>query len=56
MNQLVKDLSHEIKWAKTYVKFGIGLWGMAQQVISPNGSDTRALSSYEADLPIHANG
>ncbi|MDT2294964.1 family 10 glycosylhydrolase [Paenibacillus larvae] len=27
VNQLVKDLSHEIKWAKTYVKFGISPFG-----------------------------
>ncbi|MDT2276978.1 family 10 glycosylhydrolase [Paenibacillus larvae] len=51
MNQLVKDLSHEIKWAKTYVKFGISPFGVWRNKSSdPNGSDTRALSSYEAQF------
>ncbi|MDT2238468.1 family 10 glycosylhydrolase [Paenibacillus larvae] len=44
VNQLVKDLSHEIKWAKTYVKFGISPFGVWRNKSSdPNGSDTRAL-------------
>ncbi|AQT83816.1 hypothetical protein B1222_04445 [Paenibacillus larvae subsp. pulvifaciens] len=51
VNQLVKDLSHEIKWAKTYVKFGISPFGVWRNKSSdPNGSDTRALSSYEAQF------
>ncbi|MDT2191607.1 family 10 glycosylhydrolase [Paenibacillus larvae] len=35
VNQLVKDLSHEIKSAKTYVNLASAPWGMAQQVIRP---------------------
>ncbi|MFU2105259.1 family 10 glycosylhydrolase, partial [Paenibacillus larvae] len=51
VNQLVKDLSHEIKSAKTYVKFGISPFGVWRNKSSdPNGSDTRALSSYEAQF------
>ncbi|MDT2248323.1 family 10 glycosylhydrolase [Paenibacillus larvae] len=56
-NQLVKDLSHEIKSAKTYVKFGISPFGVWRNKSSdPNGSDTRALSVTRPSLPIHANG
>ncbi|WP_197336594.1 glycoside hydrolase family 10 protein, partial [Paenibacillus larvae] len=51
VNQLVRDLSHEIKSAKTYVKFGISPFGVWRNKSSdPNGSDTRALSSYEAQF------
>ncbi|MBA4541542.1 family 10 glycosylhydrolase [Thermoactinomyces daqus] len=49
VNLLVEQLSHAIKEAKPYVKFGISPFGIwRNQNTDPTGSDTNGLQSYDS--------